>query len=58
MIVNLSKDLRRIIMALFFLIIPLVLILAGVIASLTNGLYYILSIFWFGMGIVFYAAIQ
>jgi hypothetical protein len=44
----------------FFLLIllPLLLILGGVLTVFLNGVYYLLSIFWFGMGLIFYKVIE
>jgi len=55
---NLSRDLKKIMMLLLLVILPLLLILAGALTNFANAVYYILSIFWFGMGVVFYGVLN
>ncbi len=56
--ITLSKDIQKILLTLILIIIPALLILVGVIINFENALYYLLTIFWFGMGVTFYGALQ
>ena len=53
-----NKDIMQLITFFILILLPLLLILAGVLTGLMNGVYYLLSIFWFGMGIIFYKIIE
>ena len=56
--INLSEDFK-IILALFIMIfLPLILIGVGALTGLTSAGYYIIVIFWFGMGLIFYSALN
>jgi hypothetical protein len=55
---NLPKKVKQFISAFLLLVLPLVGILLGVILNFLNAWYYILCITWFGMGIIFYGAIN
>jgi hypothetical protein len=52
--INLSEDIKNILMFFIMILLPLILIGIGVLASLINVGFYILAIFWFGMGLIFY----
>jgi hypothetical protein len=56
--INLSETWKEIISLLLLIILPLLVILLGVIFSLLNAWYYILAVTWFGMGIIFYSALN
>ena len=54
---NLTQDVKKLITLFLLILIPLILIGLGAILGLANALYYILSIIWFGMGVIFFSAI-
>ena len=56
--INLSEDIRNILMLFFMIILPIILLLSGVLTGFINAFYYILVIFWFGMGLIFYSALN
>jgi len=55
---NLSKTVKQFISVFLLLILPLLVIFLGVIFNVLNAWYYILCVTWFGMGIIFYGAIN
>ncbi|RLF42444.1 MAG: hypothetical protein DRN12_00240 [Thermoplasmata archaeon] len=55
---TLSKKMRELLTLFLLIILPLILLAVGVIIGPFNVIYYLLSIFWFGMGLIFYAAIN
>ena len=55
---TMNNDMMQILMLVIFMILPLFLILIGALAGFMNGVFYILTIFWFGMGLIFYKALQ
>jgi len=56
--INLSDDIRNIFMLFIMILLPLILIGVGVLTGFINAGYYILIIFWFGMGLIFYGALN
>jgi hypothetical protein len=56
--IHLTGTLRQTILAFLLILLPLILIGIGVIAGIENALYYILSILWFGLGIIFFGAVS
>jgi len=56
--VNISENISKILSAVLLLILPLILILIAVVIGFTNALFYLLTIFWFGMGMIFYGALE
>ena len=54
---ELSENMGHILAAVILLILPLLLLLIATIVGFTNAVLYILAIFWFGMGVVFYGAL-
>ena len=56
--INLSEDLKNILMLFIMILLPLILIGLGALTAIYNAGYYILVIFWFGMGLVFYGALN
>ena len=56
--INISKNVKQIITALLLLILPLLTIGLGVIFEILIAWYYIIAITWFGLGIIFYGAIN
>jgi len=55
---NISSTIRQVIAAFLLFILPLIAILLGVIFELLNAWYYIAIICWFGIGLIFFAAIE
>jgi len=55
---QLSENVSNILAAVLLLILPLVLLLIATAIGFTNAVFYILAIFWFGMGVIFYGAIH
>jgi hypothetical protein len=56
--VHLSERAGNLLLVLFLLILPWVVILIGLAVSLDNVWYYLLSITWFGCGLVFYSTLN
>ena len=56
--INLSEDIGNILMLFLMIFLPLILIGVGVLTGFLNVGYYVLSIFWFGMGLIFYSALN
>jgi hypothetical protein len=56
--VHLSERAGNLLLVLFLLILPWVVILIGLAVSLDNVWYYLLSITWFGCGLVFYGTLN
>ena len=56
--INLSEDIRNILMLFILIILPIILIALGILTGLINPVFYILIIFWFGMGLTFYGALN
>ena len=57
--INLPKEIKQIITVFLMIILPLILIgLGGIVFEIVNAWFYILSIVWLGMGIIFYSAIS
>jgi hypothetical protein len=52
--INLSEDVKNIILFSIMILLPIILIGIGVLTNFISVGYYILSIFWFGMGLIFY----
>jgi hypothetical protein len=56
--VHLSEKVGSLLQALFLLVLPWVVILIGIATSIENVWYYLLSITWFGCGLVFYGTLN
>ena len=54
---NLSEDFGNLLAVFLLLVLPLLLLLIAVIIGFNNAIFYVLSVFWFGMGIIFYGAL-
>jgi len=55
---NMSENLKQIVSALLLLILPLLLLLAGSTLNILNVWYYVLTVTWFGMGIIFFSVLR
>ncbi len=51
---NRSESFRQILLGFLMLILPWIVIVAGLAAEITNPWYFILSIVWFGSGVIFF----
>jgi len=56
--ITLSQNIRELLSVFLLIILPLILLAIGVAIGPFNVIYYLLTIFWFGMGLIFYAAIH
>ena len=56
--ISLNTSMGDLIIMVLFIFLPLLFILVGAAVGFMNALYYILSITWFGMGMIFYKAIS
>ena len=56
--INISKNVKQIITGFLLLILPLLTIGLGIIFEILIAWYYIIAITWFGLGIIFYGAIN
>jgi len=56
--INLPSTIKQFISAFILFILPLLALLIGVIAGILSAWYYILIICWFGIGLIFFTAIQ
>jgi len=56
--INLNDQVRNIIQVLVLLILPLICLLLGIVFTIENVWYYVLSITWFGAGLIFYNALN
>lgn len=55
---TISKTIRQFLAAFLLLILPALAILLGVIFEVYIAWYFILCVTWFGMGLIFYCAIE
>jgi len=55
---NISENIRTLLLAFLILILPLIVIIVGLVYNLDNVWYYLLCITWFGCGVVFYGALR
>ena len=56
--INLTEQVKTLLQMFLLLILPWIVILLGMIFSVENIWYYLLSITWFGSGIVFFGALN
>jgi hypothetical protein len=55
---NLSENVRTLLLALFILVLPLIFIIIGLVYNVDSVWLYLLCITWFGCGVVFYGALH
>jgi hypothetical protein len=55
---NLSENVRTLLLALLILVLPLIFIIVGLVYNINNVWLYLLCITWFGCGVVFYGALR
>ncbi len=54
---NINQGIKQFLSLFILVLLPLIIILVGLIAQFYNALYYILSIIWFGTGLIFFDAL-
>lgn len=55
---NLSENVRKTISLFLLILLPWIIIGLGLVLNVTFVWYYVLSIMWFGMGFIFYGALD
>jgi hypothetical protein len=55
---NLTETTKQILSAFLLIIIPLIVIVLGIVFKIWFLWYYLLAILWFGMGFIFFGAIE
>jgi len=55
---NLSQTMKQFISALLLIILPLIVIGLGAAFGVENAVFYLLSVLWFAMGVIFFGAIN
>jgi len=55
---NLTKEKKQLLTVFIMIILPMILIGAGILYEITIAWYFILCIVWFVMGVIFYAALS
>jgi hypothetical protein len=55
---NLSKTVKTTLTIFLLIVLPLLILLIGLITEIFNAWFYILCVVWFGMGLIFYSAIE
>jgi len=56
--INLSGNIKQVISIIILLILPLITLLIGLMANILNAWFYVGLITWFGMGVIFYGALN
>jgi len=54
---RLNQEKRQLLTTLFLVILPLLALLLGMAFGIQNGVYFLLSIIWFGLGLTFFIAL-
>jgi len=55
---NINQEVKHILSALLLVILPFIVIGLGAILGVKNAGYYILTMIWLGLGIIFFSAIN
>ncbi|MEF8879750.1 MAG: hypothetical protein V5A64_05095 [Candidatus Thermoplasmatota archaeon] len=55
---ELNEQLRRFLSPFLLILLPLILIGLGLLLDIENAWYFILSVTWFSMGVIFQSAIS
>jgi hypothetical protein len=55
---NLSENVRTLLLAFLILVLPLIVIILGLVYNIDNVWFYLLCITWFGCGVVFYGTLN
>ena len=56
--INLSENIKQIIVAFILLIAPLLMLLGAVVFNILNSWYFVAAVIWFGMGIIFFSSLN
>ena len=56
--INLTQTTKQIISAFLLVILPLIIIGLGTVFGIIHALYYVLTIIWFGIGVIFFNALN
>ena len=56
--INLTDTYKQILQVFLLLILPWIVIIIGLAYPIQNGMYYLLSITWFGAGVIFFSALN
>lgn len=56
--IELSDQYKELLQAILLLILPVITLIIGMIFRFENVWYYILSITWFGSGMIFFSALN
>ncbi|MCK5031012.1 MAG: hypothetical protein KAR64_06055 [Thermoplasmatales archaeon] len=54
---NLNQEMKQVLSALLLVLLPLIVLGLGVIFGVKNAGYYILTMIWLGVGVIFFSAI-
>jgi len=54
---NLNQEMKQVFSALLLVLLPLIVLGLGVIFGVKNAGYYILTMIWLGVGVIFFSAI-
>jgi hypothetical protein len=55
---NISQDMKQLLTAFLLVILPLILLFGGALAGIKNAGYFITTIVWFALGLIFFYAIE
>ena len=55
---NLNQEMKQMLSAILLILLPLIVLGLGVIFGVKNAGYYISTIIWLGMGVIFFGAIN
>jgi len=55
---NLNQEMKQILSALLLVLLPLIVLGLGAISGVKNAGYYILTIIWLGVGLIFFSALD
>ena len=53
-----SERLRKLLSPMIFLVLPIVVLVSGAVLNVTNVWFYVLSITWFGLGLMILTSIE
>ncbi len=54
---NLGSEKKQMLSTILLILLPLIVLGLGAIFGVKNAVYYILTMIWFGLGIIFFSAI-
>ena len=56
--INLNKTVKQLIIMFLLILLPIITIIAGLLADIKIAWFFILAITWFGCGVIFFTAIN